>query len=494
AIGCIPERFTIESVPTCTDLVMPENGAIGVAVDTDIAWNTVADADGYNITVLASSSAANNGTFNVTSGNTYAFPNDFEQGETVTVTVVPYNEVGDALSCTSESFTINTVPFCTNLVSPADGAVLASVNEITWNAISEADGYKLTVNASNTTSNNETDLIVTGNTHVFPNDFNQGEIVMVTITPYNEVGDAIGCASENFTIRPIPPCTELVDALNGATNVPVATDISWNSSADADGYRISVGTSPNGTDIVNEEDVATLTSYTFAQDLPSESMIYVTIVPYNTSGDAFGCSANSFETEIIAPGCTTLSSPSNGETDVPLESTITWEDVEKTDGYRISLGTTFGGTDIVADLDMGLATSYTHGADFPFDTEIFLSITPYNSAGDAIGCEEQSFTTLVPEDDTKYGFSPDGDGVNEYWHIENISYYPENTVTIYNRWGDLVFKIENYDNAANVFSGTANMKTGMGADQLPSGTYFFTIQVNGETILKKTQGFLVLKR
>lgn len=494
ALNCISESFTIKPVPGCTNLSAPQNEDIDVAVDTNIEWMAIADANGYYVTVTASNSIANNGIFDVTSGTIYNPDNDFEQGETVEVTIVPYNEVGEATGCTLESFTIKSVPTCTNLMAPRDGDTVAEVSELIWNEVSDADGYKLTIRAANTTANNETDLVVTGTSHVFQNDFNQGEIVTVNIIPFNEVGDALGCTSESFTIRPIPPCTNLLASLVDATEVSVMTDISWSESLDADGYRISVGTSLNGNDIVNNEDVASLTNYTFANDLPSESMIYITIIPYNTSGDAAGCTSDSFETEVIIPGCTELSSPFNGEVDIHLESTISWNEIEKTDGYRISIGTSSGGNDIASNIDMGANTSYNHGEEFPYDTELFVTIIPYNSAGDTVQCEAQSFTTLIPEDNTKYGFSPDGDGINEYWHIENIEYYPENVVMIYNRWGDAIFRIENYDNGSKVFRGDANLKTKMGAGKLPTGTYFFHIQVEGETILKKTKGYVVIKR
>jgi hypothetical protein len=42
-------------------------------------------------------------------------------------------------------------------------------------------------------------------------------------------------------------------------------------------------------------------------------------------------------------------------------------------------------------------------------------------------------------------FSPNGDGVNEMFTIDNIDdtiCYPENTVEIYNRWGVLVLKLQ----------------------------------------------------
>lgn len=495
AIGCASESFTIESVPNCTNLTTPLNGVADIAVDTNIEWSAIAEADGYKLTVTASNSTSNNLTDLVlTTGTLYDFTNDFEQGEIVTVTITPYNEVGDAIGCSSESFTIKSVPLCTNLTTPANGSQITEISEITWSTITDADGYKLTVIGAITSSNNQTDLIITGNTHTFSNDFDAGEVVTITIIPFNEVGDAIGCTSENFTVRPIPLCTNLVSPLNNTTAVSVITDISWNPSLYADGYRISVGTSSNGTDIVNNEDVASLTNYTFSEDLPSESLIYVTITPYNTSGHPSDCTSESFETEIIVPDCSQLYSPFNGEGDISLESSISWEEVEKTDGYRLSVGTSPGGADIVDNQDMGVTTSYTPNQEYPFGTEMYVTITPYNSKGSAEQCEQQSFTTLIPEDNTKYGFSPDGDGINDYWHIDNIEYYPENVVMIYNRWGEAVFEIKNYDNNSAVFRGDANLKTKMGAGRLPSGTYFFNIQIEGKTILNKTKGYVVIKR
>ncbi|PHN95387.1 hypothetical protein CSC80_08665 [Maribacter sp. 6B07] len=495
AIGCSTESFTIEALPVCTTLVLPANGDIDVPVNTDLEWAEIAEADGYLLSVTGSTSSANNiNELDITTGNTYTFTSDFEQGETVEVIIIPYNNAGEAIGCSSESFNIKAIPNCTNLIAPIDGAELAEVNEISWNTIPNANGYKLTITSNNSTENNVTNLEITDTSYVLPNEFNEGETVTVTIIPYNEVGDALGCTAESFTIRPLPSCTSLISALQNTNNVAVTADIEWNASNDADGYRISIGTSANGNDIVNNEDVASLTSYILNEDLPSETLIFVSITPYNTSGDAIGCNYDSFTTEIIAPNCSSLMSPANGETNVPLESTITWEDVDKTDGYRISIGTSPDTNDILDNLDMGLATQYTHGEEFPFNTEIYVTIIPYNSVGEAMACDQQSFTTLTPEDETKYGFSPDGDGINEYWHIEHIEYYPENVVSIYNRWGDMVFQIKNYDNASNVFSGIANMSTKLGADQLPTGTYFFNIEIDGETILRKTQGFLVLKR
>ena len=176
---------------------------------------------------------------------------------------------------------------------------------------------------------------------------------------------------------------------------------------------------------------------------------------------------------------------------------IRWNAVGDIDGYLLSIGTTEGGSDILNNSDVGLTTSYEPTAELPPGQEIFVTIIPYNAAVQAENCVTQSFTTIAEEeeeDETLYGFSPNGDGINDFWTIDGIESSPENTVFIYNRWGDLVFQIQGYNNQTSVFRGTANNKTQMGAGELPSGTYFFNIQVSGAHNLKKLQGFLVIKR
>ncbi|MCK8523864.1 gliding motility-associated C-terminal domain-containing protein [Aquimarina sp. D1M17] len=114
------------------------------------------------------------------------------------------------------------------------------------------------------------------------------------------------------------------------------------------------------------------------------------------------------------------------------------------------------------------------------------------------GCIAEDIITVfvrpLEEDETKYGFSPDGDGINEFWEIDTIENYPNNKVSIFNRWGDLVFEVEGYNNTSRVFRGIANRKRGLGGDRLPEGTYFFSIEIEGSHNLKKSNGFLVIKR
>lgn len=70
-------------------------------------------------------------------------------------------------------------------------------------------------------------------------------------------------------------------------------------------------------------------------------------------------------------------------------------------------------------------------------------------------------------------FSPDGDGVNDVWIIPELSDFPENEVTIMNRWGDRIWSAENYDNATIAWDGKSSDGT-----TVANGTYFYVVKIN----------------
>jgi len=106
-------------------------------------------------------------------------------------------------------------------------------------------------------------------------------------------------------------------------------------------------------------------------------------------------------------------------------------------------------------------------------------------------CIEKQFAIEVIGDINVYnGISPNGDGKNDTWIIEYIDLFPDtqtNKVTLYNRWGDLVWEASNYDNTSVVFSGI-NKNGG----ELSTGSYFYKIEFEGGRA--SITGYLSLKR
>ncbi|MGZ4043571.1 MAG: gliding motility-associated C-terminal domain-containing protein, partial [Bacteroidia bacterium] len=87
------------------------------------------------------------------------------------------------------------------------------------------------------------------------------------------------------------------------------------------------------------------------------------------------------------------------------------------------------------------------------------------------------------------GFSPDGDGKNDFFVIKGLSSGIDNTFTVYNRWGNKVYSKNNYDNTWN---GYPNVSGTLGNQKLPQGTYYYTLDFKtGDN--KTMYGFIVIQ-
>jgi gliding motility-associated-like protein len=65
-------------------------------------------------------------------------------------------------------------------------------------------------------------------------------------------------------------------------------------------------------------------------------------------------------------------------------------------------------------------------------------------------------------------FTPNEDGVNDTWILENIELYPQATVNVYNKWGQKMYEARG---AENPWDGTYNGKL------LPTSTYLYVINL-----------------
>jgi formylglycine-generating enzyme required for sulfatase activity len=83
-----------------------------------------------------------------------------------------------------------------------------------------------------------------------------------------------------------------------STNVPVLPRIKWTSVPDATSYTISIGTSPNGSEVINNQNVGIDAFYQITTALPYNVTIYVRITAQNNTGSSQGCMEYSFVTMI----------------------------------------------------------------------------------------------------------------------------------------------------------------------------------------------------
>jgi gliding motility-associated-like protein len=107
---------------------------------------------------------------------------------------------------------------------------------------------------------------------------------------------------------------------------------------------------------------------------------------------------------------------------------------------------------------------------------------------DAGGCTAEASITLTEPKEFKLsnGFSPNNDGKNDQFIIGSIELYPDNDITIYNRWGNVVYSKTGY---ANDWEGLSNS-----GETLADGTYFVVVNVRSNGASQQLKGYVDLRR
>ena len=117
-----------------------------------------------------------------------------------------------------------------------------------------------------------------------------------------------------------------------------------------------------------------------------------------------------------------------------------------------------------------------------------VSTTYYMTITDANNCTDRD--TVVVEVLVDFNFivsnimTPNGDGFNDMWYIDNIEFYPECDVAIYNRYGNQLYSVTGYNND---WDGKHNGK------DLPDGTYYYVLKCPGTSDIFKG-GITIFRR
>ena len=151
--------------------------------------------------------------------------------------------------------------------------------------------------------------------------------------------------------------------------------------------------------------------------------------------------------------------------------------------------------DNVNGTNVAIYSSEDGGTALAASTTLQNGTTYYATSTDSdFGCESTERLAIVvkvgfcgiPE-----GFSPNGDQINDRFVIPDIATdYPNYTIEIFNRWGQVVFE----GNASTGdWDGISNRKTTLGNDVLPAGVYFYILKYN-DGVTSPVQGKLYLSR
>lgn len=97
-----------------------------------------------------------------------------------------------------------------------------------------------------------------------------------------------------------------------------------------------------------------------------------------------------------------------------------------------------------------------------------------------IGCDTAEVRIFIYCDELSdleavNAFSPNGDGINDFFTIRGIEHFPQNRLQIFNRWGNLVFDGRDYQ---------GNWDGSWLGATVPDGTYFYLLTLPDRDPLK----------
>jgi len=313
----------------------------------------------------------------------------------------------------------------------------------------------------------------------------------------------------NFTVTNEDGCTSLASAdvvINAQPETPAAIAGSNSPIITGNSIYLTAPTVPGGT-------------YTWTGPNGYTSSVQNPIIP-----SASAANAGLYSLTIMANGCTSLPStvsvvvnsnstdlsiiktvdnayPMIGRTIVftivatnngPISATgVTVSDIMESGYTYVSSTTTTG--NYVSSTGVWTIGTMTVGASETLTITVTVNPTgSYVSTATIVGNEPDGDTgnntstivTYLTDFFIPEGFSPNGDAINDLFVIRGILYYPENSIVIFNRWGNKVFEANPYQ---NTWDGRSSRGIRVGGDELPSGTYFYILNLgDGSPVIKGT--------
>ena len=425
---------------------------------------------------------------------------DRESFENIVLTVTVNDGVNTS---TPETVQIN-INDLNDVLPVVTASQTLTINENAANDTSLGSVQATDADVTSTTFSNWT--IVSGNTDgIFAIDAASGEITVAdnsnldfeSVSVYTlvvTVSDGSNTsAEENITINitndnEVPVITGLADLsfdedTDGTTSFTVAdpdtdlADLQFSFAVDTEDVFVTSGVTVTGDGadrvlniVPNDNQFGTteLTVTVSDGELSSEVTITVVVNPVND-----------------VPASLTLSNQTIDEdVSVGFEiGTFTTDDIDVSDTHTYTLVSGDGDTDNAVFSINGDALELAEMVDFEEGETRSIRVRTTDSAGDFI---EETFTiTLVANPDLelviKTAFTPNGDGVNDTWIIDNITLHPNSRVTILNREGRTVFESVGYQTP---WDGTFEGK------ELPVDTYYYVIDL--ETGGRRYEGFVMI--
>ena len=394
---------------------------------------------------------------------------------TASQTVFVYGTSANAPFCTDEaSFPVtiySSATAYTNLLTPTQTTICGTVtgdstgfdlDSLTPTIMDTQStiAFSLTYYPTALDATNNTNAIVTDNGPLTDTTLGSVVVKVASVTSAN-------CADMKpitITIVPLPAHAPLtgticIDSLTGVVSLlPSTIDSSYSDLLYTFKWTDSTGTVVNTQSTLDLTTNPTLVSGVYTLEITS-------ILPTS------GCASAPISVTLIdsaKPASVTID---------PIQDTANWF----SDSQTVTVNA-------VPYIGSGTNFLYSLDGNTPQTSNVFTNVTsgPHEiTVSDANGCGATPLPVDIKLIKAPMAFTPNGDGINDYWNVTNMASAPDTRIYIYDRYGKLMKQIVTYGLG---WDGTLN------GQPLPAADYWFTVYYTEHGVEKEYKSNISLIR
>jgi hypothetical protein len=324
---------TFTSASLTATLTAPGNGAANVNPLVPIQWTSVPNAQAYVLWVGTSAGASNVVNTPETLSTSYQ-PASLPPNQTLYVRM--WTKVGNVWRSTDSTF--SAASLVAQLTYPANGATNVDDSlPATWNTIPGATAYVLYVGSTLGSNNYLNGPEVSQPTYPFVN-MPPNQVLRARLWTF--AGGVWRFSDSTFSVSAVAP--EFTYPLDGSIGVDAGQPFTWTTARYAQAYKLSIGTSAGGNEVLESGELAG-TSY-LATGLTTTGPLYARVWA-KLNGQWTRHSDIGFTLDSTV-ALATIDIPFDGQTNFFSGQAFEWPSVAMARGYRLSIGTTLGGSDL----------------------------------------------------------------------------------------------------------------------------------------------------
>ena len=388
------------SPPNTPTLLTPANLATGIALNSNLSWNSTANTTSYHVQVSTESNFSSTVFDQNNIASTSVQPSGLSNSTLYYWRVQSNNGAGSSAWTAPWSFTTAApLPAVPTLSSPADLATNIALNPtLSWNTAANATSYQTQVSTEANFSSTVFDQSNLSGTSVQVNGLLNNTVYYWRVRSSNGTDLSGWSSSRSFTTLPVPQLPAvptLISPADLATNVAINPTLSWNSAANATSYQVQLSTVSNFTSTVLDQ--SNLPATSVQVNTLSNNTVYYWHVRSSNGTDLSAWSTTRSFTTIPTPqppAVPTLISPADLATDVAINPTLSWNAAANATSYQVQVSTVSNFTSTVLDQSNLAATSVQVNT-LSYNTVYYWHVRSSNGTDLSAWSTTRSFTTIA---------------------------------------------------------------------------------------------------